>query len=61
MDFVNIVTGILLVIMGIVIIFVGNYYSKVIGILHILIYFMASFVILGGVIFMFFYDRPALI
>ena len=61
MDFVNIVTGILLVIIGIIIIFVGNYYSKIIGIVHILIYFMASFVILGGVIFMFFYDRPALI
>ena len=53
--------GIFLVIMGVVIIFVGNYYSKIIGILHVLIYFMASFVILGGVIFMFFYDKPALV
>ena len=61
MDFVNTITGILLVIMGIIIIFVGNYYSKVMGILHVLIYFMASFVILGGVIFIFFYDKPALI
>ncbi|MDH5569888.1 MAG: hypothetical protein OEX98_08900 [Nitrosopumilus sp.] len=61
MDFTNIGIGIFLVIMGVIIIFVGNYYSKIIGILHVLIYFMASFVILGGVIFIFFYDRPALI
>jgi hypothetical protein len=61
MDFTNAIIGILLVIMGIIIIFIGNYYSKIIGILHILIYFMASFVILGGVIFIFFYDKPALI
>jgi hypothetical protein len=60
-DFVNLSIGISLVIMGIAIIFVGSYYSKMIGILHVLIYFMASFVILGGVIFIFFYDRPALI
>ena len=61
MDFTNVIIGILLVIMGIIIVFVGNYYSKIIGILYILIYFMASFVILGGVIFIFFYDKPALI
>mgnify|MGYP007092452583 CR=1 FL=1 len=53
--------GILLVIMGIIIVFVGSYVSKKIGILHVLIYFMASFVIFGGVIFLFFYDRPALV
>ncbi len=61
MDFTNVGVGVFLVIMGVVIIFVGNYYSKIIGILHVLIYFMASFVILGGVIFMFFYDKPALV
>ena len=61
MDFTNFIIGILLVIMGMIIVFVGNYYSKIIGILHILIYFMASFVILGGVFFIFFYDKPALI
>jgi hypothetical protein len=60
-DFTNLGIGIFLVLMGIVIIFVGNYYSKIIGILHILIYFMASFVIFGGVIFIFFYDKPALV
>jgi len=61
MDFINIGIGIFLVILGVIIIFVGNYYSKMIGILHVLIYFMASFVIMGGVILMFFYDKPALI
>ena len=61
MDLTNLAVGIFLVILGVVIIFVGNYYSKIIGILHVLIYFMASFVILGGVIFVFFYDKPALI
>jgi len=61
MDLTNLTVGISLVILGVVIIFVGNYYSKIIGILHILIYFMASFVILGGVIFIFFYDKPALV
>jgi|GEM_PF-1482773 hypothetical protein len=61
MDFVNLTVGILLVIMGIIIIFVGNYFSKKIGILHVVIYFMASFVIFGGIVFMFFYDRPSLI
>ena len=61
MDFTNLGIGISLVLMGVVIIFVGNYYSKIIGILHVLIYFMASFVILGGVIFIFFYDKPALL
>lgn len=61
MDFVNLTVGILLVIMGIIIIFVGNYFSKKIGILHVVIYFMASFVIFGGIVFMFFYDRQSLI
>jgi hypothetical protein len=61
LDLTNLAVGIFLVILGVVIIFVGNYYSKIIGILHVLIYFMASFVILGGVIFVFFYDTPALI
>ena len=61
MDLTNLAVGIFLVILGVVIIFVGNYYSKIIGILHVLIYFMAFFVILCGVIFVFFYDTPALI
>ena len=61
MDFVNAVIGALLVIMGIIIIFIGNYVSKKIGVLHVLIYFMASFVIFAGVIFLFFYDQPALV
>ena len=51
MDFVNLIIGSLLLIMGIAIIFVGNYFSKKIGIIHVLIYFMGSLVIFGGVVF----------
>lgn len=47
-------------IMGIAMIFVGNYYSKKIGIVHVIIYFMASFVILTGVLLVFIWDRPSL-
>lgn len=56
MDVTNIIIGVILVSLGIGIIFVGNY-SKKIGILHVLIYFMASFVIFGGVVFLLLYDR----
>jgi hypothetical protein len=56
----NIITGILLVLMGIVIIFVGNYFSKKIGILHVMIYFMAAFVIFGGVLILFLYDKASI-
>ena len=56
MDFVNLMAGILLVIMGVVIIFVGNYFSKKIGILHVIIYFISGFVIFEGILFLFLYD-----
>ena len=61
MDFVNLIIGILLLVMGIIIIFVGNYFSKKIGILHVVIYFIAAFVILTGVLLMFLYDRPSIL
>jgi hypothetical protein len=54
----NLVLGIGLVIMGIIVVFVGYYFSKKIGILHVVIYFMASFVLLTGVLLLFAYDRP---
>ena len=57
MDFTNIAIGAFLVGLGILIVFVGNYYSKKIGIVHVLIYFMASFVIFGGIIFLFLFDK----
>ncbi|MFQ5440187.1 MAG: hypothetical protein ACE5DL_01860 [Nitrosopumilaceae archaeon] len=54
----NLLLGIFLVIMAIIMIFVGNHYSKKIGIMHVMIYFMASFVLLTGVLLLFAYDRP---
>ena len=61
MDYVNLVSGVLLFVMGVIIVFVGNYFSKKIGILHVVIYFMASFVILTGVLLIFLYDRPSIL
>ena len=61
MDYVNLVSGVLLFVMGVMIVFVGNYFSKKIGILHVVIYFMASFVILTGVLLIFLYDRPSVL
>jgi uncharacterized membrane protein len=61
MDLTNLLIGIILIIMGIIIIFVGNYFSKKIGILHVVIYFMASFVILTGVLLSFLYDKPSIL
>lgn len=61
MDFPNALVGIFLIVMGIVIIFVGHYYSKKIGLLHVVIYFMAAFVIFTGVLLTFLYDKPSII
>ena len=56
----NLFLGIGLVAMGIIIIFVGHYFSKKIGILHVMIYFMASFVLLTGVLLLFAHDKPSI-
>jgi hypothetical protein len=56
----NLILGIGLVIMGIIVVFVGNYFSKKIGILYVVIYFMASFVILTGVLLLYAWDRPSI-
>jgi len=56
----NLILGIGLVIMGITVVFVGNYFSKKIGILHVVIYFMASFVILTGVLLLYAWDKPTI-
>ena len=58
MEIGNLVLGIGLVVMGIIMVFVGNYFSKKIGIMHVMIYFMASFVLLTGVLLLFVYDKP---
>jgi len=57
MELPNILVGIIIVSIGIAIVFVGNYFSKKIGMLHVVIYFMASFVIFGGVVVLFLYDK----
>jgi len=56
----NLWLGIGLTIMGVAMVFVGNYFSKKIGIVHVVIYFMASFVILAGVLLLFVWDRPSI-
>jgi uncharacterized membrane protein YGL010W len=58
MEIGNLGLGIGLVVMGIIVVFVGHYFSKKIGILHVMIYFMASFVLLTGVLLLFAYDKP---
>jgi hypothetical protein len=57
MELPNIITGIIIVLIGVTIIFVGNYFSKKIGILHVVIYFMASFVIFGGIVILLLYEK----
>jgi E3 ubiquitin-protein ligase DOA10 len=54
----NLALGIGLVIMGIIVVFVGYNLRKKIGIFHVMIYFMASFVLLTGVLLLFAHDRP---
>ena len=57
MELPNILVGIIIISIGIAIVFVGNYFSKKIGMLYVVIYFMASFVIFGGVVVLFLYDK----
>ena len=57
MELPNIIAGIIIILIGVGIIFVGNYFSKKIGMLHIVIYFMASFVIFEEVLILFLHNR----
>ena len=61
MDSVNLSIGIALCIMGIAIIFVGNYFSRKIGIFHVMIYFVASFVVLAGILMLMLYNKPSIL
>ena len=54
----NITLGIIIIVMGVVIVFVGHYFSKKIRVFHVLIYFMAVFVLLTGVLLLFAHDKP---
>lgn len=51
------ISGIIIIAIGVSVIFVGSYNSKKIGILHVVIYFMGAFVILGGIIILLLYDK----
>jgi len=60
LEIINVGVGIFLLMMGTIIIYVGHYFSKKIGIVHVVIYFMASFVILAGAIVLLLYDKPSI-
>lgn len=59
-EYTNIIVGITTIIIGIAIAFIGRYHSKKIGIIHVVIYFMAAFVIFGGVSILFLYDKASI-
>ncbi|MDH3657568.1 MAG: hypothetical protein OEM77_05475 [Nitrosopumilus sp.] len=54
----NITLGSIIIILGIVIIFVGRYFSKKIRVFHVIIYFMAVFVLMTGVLLLVAHDKP---
>jgi hypothetical protein len=60
MDYTNLIIGMIIIIAGMIIVFVGNYFSKRIGIVHVVIYFMGAFVIFGGVVVVFLYNKPSI-
>ena len=53
----NITLGSMIIILGIVVVFVGHYFSKKIPVFHVIIYFMAIFVLMTGVLLLFTYDK----
>ncbi|QUC63914.1 hypothetical protein NsoK4_05470 [Nitrosopumilus sp. K4] len=60
MDYTNLIIGAIIVSTGVVIVFVGNYFSKKIGNIHVVIYFMGAFVIFGGVLLLLLFDKPSI-
>ena len=60
MDYTNIISGIIIIVIGIAIVFVGSYYSKKIGIVYVVIYFMGAFVIFGGIVVLLLYDKASI-
>jgi len=57
MELSNIIIGMIVISIGVAIVGIGKYFSKKIGIFHVVIYFMASFVIFGGVVILLLYDK----
>lgn len=60
MELTNIITGTIITVIGIAMIFVGNYFSKKIGIFYVVIYFMAAFVIFAGILVFLLYDKTSI-
>lgn len=56
----NLTLGIFIIILGIIVIFVGYKFRNKIRVFHVIIYFMAVFVLLTGVLLLFAYDKPAI-
>ena len=57
LQIINIITGILVTVMGVIMIYVGSHYKKL-GIFYVMIYFMSAFVILGGIVILL-YDKAS--
>jgi len=57
MELSNIIIGMIVISIGVAIVGIGKCFSKKIGIFHVVIYFMASFVIFGGVVILLLYDK----
>ncbi|MDH3657091.1 MAG: hypothetical protein OEM77_03040 [Nitrosopumilus sp.] len=54
----NLILGIIIIILGIIVVYVGHYFSQKIRVFHVIIYFMAFFVLLTGVLMLFAHDKP---
>ena len=56
----NLIVGIALSSLGIIIVLVGFWFGKKISPYHVIIYFMASFVLLTGVLLLFLAGEPSI-
>ena len=54
----NFTLGIFIIILGIIVVFVGYKVRNKIRVFHVIIYFMAAFVLLTGVLLLFAHDKP---
>jgi len=54
----NVTLGIMIVIFGIIIVYVGHYLSKKIKVFHVIVYFMAIFILMTGVLLLVAHDKP---
>ena len=54
----NFTLGIFIIILGIIVVFVGYKVRNKIRVFHVIIYFMAAFVLLTGTLLLFAHDKP---